>query len=41
MSGFKYRSQYGVVVICEDEKHQQKIYAQLAKLGLKLKVVCV
>jgi hypothetical protein len=41
MNEFKYKPQYGVVVVCDDEKHQQKIYEQLAKLGLKLKVVCV
>ncbi len=41
MSGFNYKEQYGIIVICENEKQQQKIYKQLAKLGLKLKVVCV
>lgn len=38
---FNYKSQYGVVVICEDEKEQMKIFERLQKEGLKLKVVCV
>ena len=40
-NGFKYRPKFGLVVACKDEPEQQKIYARLAKQGLKLKVVCV
>lgn len=40
-NGFKYRPQYGLVVICETEAHQQRIYGRLLKQGLKPKVVCV
>ncbi|WP_302849313.1 hypothetical protein [Sinomicrobium kalidii] len=36
-----YREQYGVIVICKDEKHQQELYEKLKKEGLKLKVVTV
>lgn len=41
MGEFKYKSQFGVVVICADEKEQARIYSDLLKLGYKLKVVCV
>ena len=41
MSEFKYKSQFGVVVICADEREQELIYNELSKLGYKLKVVCV
>lgn len=40
-NGYVYKQQYGVVVICTDEKHQAQVYARLGKLGLKLKVVAV
>lgn len=40
-NGFKYKPQYGVVVICDDENHQQHIYETLKNQGLKLKVVTV
>lgn len=38
---FNYKSQYGVVVVCENEKEQMKIFERLQKESLKLKVVCV
>lgn len=40
-NGFKYKQQYGVVVLCTDEKHQQQVYTALKEQGLKLKVVAV
>ena len=40
-NGFQYKPQHGVVVLCENEKHQQSIYETLKKQGLKLKVVTV
>lgn len=40
-NGFQYKPQYGVVVICDDENHQQHIYETLKNQGLKLKVVTV
>lgn len=40
-NGFKYRPQYGLVVVCKDEAHQQRLYARLTKQGLAPKVVCV
>jgi len=41
VNGYHYKQQYGVIVICRDEKHQAQVYTQLDKLGLKLKVVAV
>lgn len=36
-----YKEQYGVIVMCENEKHQQEIYTRLKKEKLTLKVVTV
>ena len=41
MSSFKYKEQYAVVVICNDEKEQESIYNRLKEEGYKLKVVAV
>ena len=41
MSNFNYKPQYGIVVICEDEEDQKKIFEELQKLGYKLKIVVV
>lgn len=38
---FNYQSQYGVIVQCKNEKHQQKVYDDLAKAGYEVKVVVV
>jgi len=40
-NGFKYRQQYGVIVICDDERHQERVYNRLHARGLKCKVVAV
>lgn len=40
-NGYKYRPQYGVVVICNDERHQAQVYEALKAAGYTLKVVCV
>lgn len=40
-NGYKYREQYGVIVICTDPAHQEAIYNRLKAEGLKLKVVAV
>lgn len=39
--GFNYKQQYGVIVICKDEKEQKEVYDQLLAEGLTLKVVTV
>lgn len=41
MSRYTYKPQYGVIVICVDEKEQKEIYERLLKEGLTLKVVNV
>lgn len=41
MSKFQYKEQYAVVIICKDEKEQEKIYNKLKKQGHNIKVVAV
>lgn len=36
---FLYKQQYGVIVICESEDDQKKVFEELQAKGLKLKVV--
>jgi hypothetical protein len=38
-SGFKYREQFGVIVICESESNQEDVYTKLYGEGYKVKVV--
>lgn len=40
-NGFKYRQQFGVIVVCDGERHQERVYNQLRARGLKCKVVTV
>lgn len=41
MSGFTYKEQYAVIVLCKDERDQETIYDRLKEEGYKLKVVAV
>jgi predicted 3-demethylubiquinone-9 3-methyltransferase (glyoxalase superfamily) len=41
MSEFKYKEQYGVIVICKSEEEQKHIYEALLAQGLTLKIVTV
>lgn len=41
MSKFNYKEQYGVIVICESEDDQKKVFEELKEKGYKLKVVTV
>lgn len=41
MGKYTYKPQYGVIVICADEKEQQAVYEHLKAKGLTLKVVSV
>ena len=41
MSGFTYKEQYAVIVMCKDENEQEQIYNRLKDEGFKLKVVAV
>ena len=36
---FHYKQQYGVIVICETEEEQTKMFEKLKAEGLKLKIV--
>jgi hypothetical protein len=38
---YKYKPQYGVIVICESETQQKQVFERLKKEGLKLKIVNV
>ena len=38
---FNYQQQYGVIIICKDEPEQIRVYEDLKKQGLTLKVVTV
>jgi len=38
---FKYKPNFGVIVICEDEAHHKAVYEQLQSQGYKCKVVRV
>lgn len=40
-SSFNYHEQFGVIVVCESEAHQEKIYERLRAEGLNVKVVKV
>lgn len=40
-NGFKYQQQYGVIVVCDGERHQERVYNRLRAQGLKCKVVTV
>jgi len=40
-NGFKYRQQYGVIVVCADESAQKKVYLELKRQGYACKVVTV
>jgi phage terminase large subunit-like protein len=41
MTNFNYKEQYGVIVICKDEKEQKEVFEMLQKQGFTLKVVTV
>lgn len=40
-NGFKYKPKFAVVVLCDDETHQEKVYVDLSNRGHKCKVVSV
>lgn len=41
-NGYRYRQQFGIVVICDNEQTQQRAYARLQRSGFKkLRVVTV
>lgn len=40
-NGFRYREQYGVIVLCKDEREQARTYNVLSRRGMDCKVVTV
>lgn len=40
-TGIDVKNQYGVIVICDDEAHQEQVYNSLTEQGYKTKVVVV
>lgn len=40
-NGYRYRQQYGVIVICKNERHQARTYNVLRRRGFECKVVTV
>lgn len=38
---YRYRPQFGVIVLCVDEPAQRRAFAALRRLGYKLRVVTV
>lgn len=38
---FNYQEQYGVIVMCSNEAHQEQVYTQLKEMGFDCKVVSV
>lgn len=41
MNGFIYRQQYGIIVICRDDRHQRTLYNRFRREGHACKVVVV
>jgi hypothetical protein len=40
-NGFRYREQYGIIILCEDAKAQEMLFNKLKAQGYKLRVVTV
>lgn len=40
-NGFRYREQYGVIVLCADAKSQEALFNKLKSQGHKVRVVTV
>lgn len=40
-NGFKYKPQFGVIIVCPTEQEQQTAFLRLKALGYKVRVVCV
>ena len=40
-NGFNYRPQFGLIIVCSDEKTQEALFNKLKDEGYKLKVVTV
>ena len=40
-NGFKYKEQFGVIIVCDSEAHQQRVYKALTGDGYRCRVVVV
>lgn len=40
-NGFVYRQQWGIIIMCESEAHQARLFDKLKAQGYKLRVVSV
>ncbi|MBI5919029.1 MAG: hypothetical protein HY849_06615 [Nitrosomonadales bacterium] len=40
-NGYKYREQYGVIILCRDAQDQEQLFNKLKAQGYKLRVVTV
>ncbi len=40
-NSYNYKPKFGLVIVCNDEMHQQTVFEQLKQLGYKAKVVVV
>ncbi len=40
-NGFNYKPKFGVIITCDDESHQEKVFNRIKKLGYTAKVVVV
>ena len=38
---YTYKPKFGVIVICDNEKHQMQVFEHLKQFGYKLKIVAV
>lgn len=41
VNGFKYKQQFGVIVVCKDETEHKALYESLRKAGYKCRLVRV
>jgi hypothetical protein len=41
VNGYKYRQQFGIIIVCESELKQTRTFNRLKRLGYKCKVVTV
>lgn len=41
INGYKYKQQFGVIIVCPTEQEQQATFLRLKALGYKVRVVCV
>ena len=40
-NGFRYKEQFGVIVVCDSETHQERVYKVLTGSGYRCRVVVV